>query len=93
MSSNPENDRSLSCASSARYGSFGGGSYPYSISRATSTSPTSGWSKYAVEKAFRFAFENIKPIDGVIVGMYPRFSDEISQDVEHVRKYGALEKT
>jgi predicted GH43/DUF377 family glycosyl hydrolase len=29
------------------YGSFGGGSYPYSISRATSTGPFSGWSKYA----------------------------------------------
>ena len=25
------------------------------------------WSKYSVEKAFQFAFENIKPTDGVIV--------------------------
>jgi predicted GH43/DUF377 family glycosyl hydrolase len=29
------------------YGSYGGGSYPYAISRATSTGPSSGWSKYA----------------------------------------------
>ena len=52
-----------------------------------------GFSANTVRDGFKFAFENIKPIDGVIVGMYPRFSDEISQDVEHVRKYGALEKT
>ena len=30
------------------YGSYGGGSYPYSISRATSTSPSSGWGKYTL---------------------------------------------
>jgi len=28
------------------YGSYGGGTYPYSISRATSTSPSTGWGKY-----------------------------------------------
>jgi hypothetical protein len=36
-----------------------------------------------VRAAFRFAFENIKPSDGVIVGMYPRFTDEIRADVQY----------
>jgi hypothetical protein len=33
-----------------------------------------------VERAFRYAFENIKPQDCVIVGMYPRFKDEITEN-------------
>jgi len=37
-------------------------------------------------KAFRFAFQNIKPQDGVIVGMYPRFKDEIRENAEMVRQ-------
>lgn len=41
-----------------------------------------------VEQAFKFAFENIKPSDGVIVGMYPVFADEVKEDVEFARKYG-----
>ncbi len=48
----------------------------------------SGWSKYAVDKAFRFAFENIKSIDGVIVGMFPKYADEVAQNAELTRKYG-----
>jgi hypothetical protein len=44
-------------------------------------------SDYAVEKAFRFAFENIKPTDAVVVGMYPRFRDEISHNVALTMKY------
>ncbi len=39
-----------------------------------------------VKEAFRFAFENIKPQDGVIVGMYPRFQDEIGADVGYTRE-------
>lgn len=39
-----------------------------------------------LEQAFRFAFENIKPSDAVIVGMYPRFHDEVRQDAEIVRR-------
>jgi hypothetical protein len=46
------------------------------------------WSKPAVEQAFQYAFENIKPIDGVIVGMFPRYADEVAEDVALVRKYG-----
>jgi len=43
----------------------------------------------AVEDAFRFAFSNIKPQDCVIVGIYPRFKDEIAQNAELARRYGA----
>lgn len=39
-----------------------------------------------VHEAFQFAFQNIKPIDGVIVGMYPRFEDEISINAQHTRE-------
>jgi hypothetical protein len=37
-------------------------------------------------QAFRFAFQNIKPQDAVIVGMYPRFKDEIQENAETVRE-------
>jgi transcriptional regulator with GAF, ATPase, and Fis domain len=36
--------------------------------------------KQEVRESFRFAFEHIKPYDGVIVGMYPRFHDEIREN-------------
>ena len=39
-----------------------------------------------LETAFRFAFANIKPQDAVIVGMYPRFKDEIREDADIVRR-------
>jgi hypothetical protein len=42
----------------------------------------------AVKNAFRFAFQNIKPIDGVVVGMYPRFFDEIHANAQYAREYG-----
>jgi hypothetical protein len=42
-----------------------------------------------VRDAFRFAFENIKAADGVILGMYPRFFDEITANAEYTRQYGA----
>jgi len=47
------------------------------------------WSKYSVEKAFKFAFANIKPTDGVIVGLFPEFYDEVRADAGYTRKYGA----
>jgi len=47
------------------------------------------WSKYSVEKAFKFAFANIKPTDGVIVGLFPEFTDEVRADAGYTRKYGA----
>jgi len=39
-----------------------------------------------VRDAFRFAFEHIKPTDAVIVGMYPRFFDEVSADAKYARE-------
>ncbi len=42
-------------------------------------------SQQAVQEAFRFAFKNIKPADGVIVGMFPRFFDEIRANAQHTR--------
>ena len=41
-----------------------------------------------VREAFRFAFENIKPIDGVIVGMFPWSFDEIGANTQYVRELG-----
>jgi len=43
-----------------------------------------------VKEAFRFAFQNIKPIDGVIVGMYPRFFDEIRANAQYARELGQV---
>ncbi len=43
-------------------------------------------STQGLENAFRFAFANIKPQDAVIVGMYPRFKDEVSENAAVVRK-------
>jgi len=39
-----------------------------------------------VERAFRFALAGIKPTDAVIVGMYPRFKDEVSENSGLVRR-------
>lgn len=37
----------------------------------------------AVAAAFRFAFENIKPIDAVVVGMFPKHADQARLNVGH----------
>jgi len=42
-----------------------------------------------VEKAFSATLAAIKPQDGVIVGMYPRFEDQVSLDADYVRRYSA----
>lgn len=42
-----------------------------------------------VERAFRFALTNIKPQDAVIVGMVPKFRDEITENVNLVRRITA----
>lgn len=39
-----------------------------------------------VAEAFDFAFASIKPTDAVIVGMYPRFRDEVKENTDHVRR-------
>ncbi len=47
----------------------------------------------SVRQAFEFAFRHIKPSDGVIVGMYPRFHDEIRENAEHARCFGTPAET
>ena len=39
-----------------------------------------------IDQAFSTAFENIKAQDGVIVGMYPKFSDQVFENTERVRR-------
>jgi hypothetical protein len=46
-----------------------------------------------VRAAFQFAFEHLKPTDGVIVGMYPRFQDQIHENAEHARQLGGARQT
>jgi hypothetical protein len=41
------------------------------------------------EQAFMYAFQNIKPSDGVIVGMLPVFSDQVSENAAYAIKYGS----
>jgi hypothetical protein len=43
-----------------------------------------------VMAAFKFAFENIKPTDGIIVGMFPWYFDEISANAQYTRDHGNL---
>lgn len=38
------------------------------------------------EQAFRTAFESIKPIDGVFVGVFPRVKDEVRENAERVHR-------
>jgi hypothetical protein len=45
-------------------------------------------SQETVRAAFKFAFENIKPSDGVIVGMFPWSFDEIGANVQYTRDFG-----
>ena len=39
-----------------------------------------------IEHAFRTAFESIKPTDGVYVGMFPRFKNEVRENAEIVHR-------
>lgn len=45
-----------------------------------------------VREAFKFAFTNIKPSDAVIVGMFPRYTDEIQFNAQATRDYGTAAK-
>jgi hypothetical protein len=42
-----------------------------------------------VISAFKFAFENIKPTDGIIVGMFPWYFDEVSTNSQYTMDYGS----
>jgi len=43
-------------------------------------------SHQAIENSIRFALANIKPGDAIILGFYPRFSDQVKEDTEIVRR-------
>jgi hypothetical protein len=40
----------------------------------------------AIDKAFKDAFDNIKPQDCIVVGMFPRFQDEVKENCDRVRR-------
>jgi hypothetical protein len=44
----------------------------------------------SIEAAFKEAFENIKPSDAIIVGMYDRYVDQIAENCGYVRRFGAV---
>jgi len=46
------------------------------------------YDKQSVMEAFKFAFEHLKPTDGVIVGMYPRYHDQIGENAQYARQFG-----
>jgi len=43
-----------------------------------------------VEQAFRQTFAGIKPTDGVIVGIYDRYSDQPAENAAYVRRFSSL---
>ena len=45
-----------------------------------------------VGRAFDFAFRNIKRTDGVIVGMFPRFTDQAAENAAHTRRVASLSR-
>jgi hypothetical protein len=42
-----------------------------------------------VRQAFKFAFTHLKPIDGVIVGMYPQSFDQVRANAQYIREFAA----
>jgi len=46
-----------------------------------------------VAEAFRFAFNHLKPTDSVIVGMYPRFQDQVRENAQHTRRFAKANRT
>jgi hypothetical protein len=44
----------------------------------------------AVAEALQYAYSKIKKTDVLIVGMWPRFKDEIAENVGLLRRYGAV---
>jgi len=43
-------------------------------------------SPQTIDSAFKTAFESIKPKDCVVVGMFPRFKDEVKENADRVRR-------
>jgi len=52
-----------------------------------------GWlceSDDTVEDAFQYALTSIKKTDAILVGMWPKYKDEITQNVKLVQRYGVV---
>ncbi len=49
--------------------------------------------KGSVEQAFRQTYQSIKPTDGVIVGIYDRYSDQPAEDAAYARQFGNGKQT
>jgi hypothetical protein len=43
-------------------------------------------SPQTIDEAFKTAFQSIKPQDGIVVGMYPRYKDEVKENADRVRR-------
>jgi hypothetical protein len=43
-----------------------------------------------IEERFKYIFENIKPTDSVVVGMFQRDRDQIAMNADLVKKYGQV---
>ena len=43
-----------------------------------------------VEAAFRQAYESIKPTDGIIIGIYDRYGDQVAENANYLRRFAAL---
>ena len=43
-----------------------------------------------VERAFRETFQSIKSNDGVIIGIYDQYSDQLAEDAEYTRRFSSL---
>jgi hypothetical protein len=47
-----------------------------------------------IDAAFKDAFDNIKPNDGIIIGMFPRYFDQVRDNADRVRRLlGAAQRT
>ncbi len=47
----------------------------------------------SVEDAFEYALTRIKKTDAIIVGFWPKFKDELTQNLQFLCKYGAVAST
>ena len=43
----------------------------------------------ATREAFAYAFKSIKPSDGVVVGMFPKYRDQVAENAQYVRELAA----
>ena len=44
----------------------------------------------SVQAAFKFGYQNIKPTDVLIVGMFPKYKDQITENAEHTRRFAGV---